>query len=281
MGTKKSLELNPPYQFARAKKALGQNFLKSGAALAKIIDAGNISAGDTVLEIGPGRGALTGKILAQCAAKGATLVAVEKDGELFAMLSERFAAEIRQGILSLREGDILDADIDALVGRAPYKIIANIPYNITGAILKKFLTAQHQPETMILMVQHEVAQRILARDGKESLLSISVKAYGEPRMVAKVPARYFSPAPKVDSAVIAIEHISKKNFTPARAGVPMQVGEEKFWRIVHAGFAHKRKKLAGNLKNLFSHKKELLEDLGNARAEEFSLSQWLELISRA
>ena len=94
-----------------------------------------------------------------------------------------------------------------------YKLIANIPYNITGAILKKFLTEKNQPSLMVLMIQHEVAKRIVANNKKESILSISVKAYGEPKMIMKVPARYFSPAPKVDSAIIAIKIFAEKNTT--------------------------------------------------------------------
>jgi 16S rRNA (adenine1518-N6/adenine1519-N6)-dimethyltransferase len=157
-----------------------------------------------------------------------------------------------------------------------YKIIANIPYNITGAILKKFLTEKNQPTSMILMVQHEVAKRIIARDGKESILSISVKAYGEPKLVMKVPARYFSPTPKVDSAVIAINNISRKIFTENN------INEEKFWEIVKAGFAHKRKQLAGNLKPMLGKNTSgVLKKLGikeNARAENVSLKQWLTIM---
>ena len=186
-----------------------------------------------------------------------------------------------------------------------YKIIANIPYNITGAILKKFLTDKHQPESMVLMVQHEVATRILGRGSnpstplrvKESILSISVKAYGAPKMIAKVDKRYFSPMPKVNSAIISIKNISRKNFnspleeysdlesegggpnlsTPSRQRATPQEGnfEEKFWEIVKAGFAHKRKKLSSNLKNICQ--RASLTSLGNKRAEDLSLKDWIEL----
>ena len=139
---------------------------------------------------------------------------------------------------------------------------------------------------MILMVQNEVAKRIMGKDG-ESILSISVKAYGNPKIIMKVPARYFSPAPKVDSAVIAIKNISKKNFTlletPSSFGhSPLAGGEkfeEKFWEIVRAGFAHKRKKLSSNLKNYLGNACVL--ELGNKRAEELSLEDWLELVKNA
>jgi 16S rRNA (adenine1518-N6/adenine1519-N6)-dimethyltransferase len=277
----------------KAKKSLGQNFLKSIPALNQIIKAGEISAEDIILEIGPGKGALTEKLLE----KAKTVIAVEKDHELFVLLKEKFSKQITMGSLVLVHDDILDFDVDEAVsiftnGLAGigtrgsedlsknlklrnYKIIANIPYNITGAILKKFLTAKHQPEQIVLMIQQEVAKRIVARDEKESILSISVKAYGEPKMIMKVPARYFSPAPKVDSAVICIKNISRKIFAPTKIGVPAGVGEEKFWEIVKAGFAHKRKKLSGNLKNIISSEK--LKNLGFAdkRAEDLSLKDWI------
>ncbi len=250
----------------RAKKSLGQNFLKSEPALRKIVEAGEIKKDDVVLEIGPGKGALTKKLLVV----SEHVIAIEKDRELFEYLQEKFAEEIKEGKLIIQNEDILELEVQNLK-RTSYKIIANIPYNITGAILKKFLTESHQPERMVLMVQHEVAKRILARDGKESILSISVKAYGEPKMIMKVPARYFSPAPKVDSAVIAINKISRKIFEESG------VSEEIFWEIVKTGFAHKRKRLAGNLKSLKIVNAEILAELGNKRAEDLTLRDWIQL----
>jgi 16S rRNA (adenine1518-N6/adenine1519-N6)-dimethyltransferase len=263
----------------RAKKSLGQNFLKSNLALKKIIEAGEITNEDIVLEIGPGRGALTEKLLE----KAGKVIAVEKDNQLFSLLQEKFVEQINSNSLVLVHDDILNFTEqkfsqslgDELRSTTPskkfvplrYKVIANIPYNITGAILKKFLTDKQQPERMILMVQHEVAKRIIAQDKKESILSISVKAYGEPKMVMKVPARYFSPAPKVDSAVIAIKNISRKIFEENK------VDEEKFWEIVKMGFSHKRKKLSGNLKSLVNG--QVLEEFGNKRAENLSLLDWI------
>src|SRR3989338_6379789 len=225
----------------KAKKSLGQNFLKSEIALRKIVEAGEIKQGDVILEIGPGKGALTSKLLENAK----TVIAIEKDRELFELLKIKFEKEIVNKNLILIEDDCLNFNPrDYGLENKTYKLIANIPYNITGAILKKFLTAENQPERMVLMVQHDVAKRILARDGKESILSISVKAYGEPKMIMKVEKRYFSPKPKVDSAVIKISHISRKMFTENR------LAEDKFWEIVKTGFAHKRKKLSGNLKDI-------------------------------
>jgi 16S rRNA (adenine1518-N6/adenine1519-N6)-dimethyltransferase len=271
----------------KAKKSLGQNFLKSDNVLRKIVEAGEINTEDIILEIGPGKGALTEKLLE----KSSKVIAVEKDRDLFAMLQEKFAKEISEGRLILLEGDILSfciSDADSKFFSGPrfsgslsrpdhsknlnplcFKIVANIPYNITGAILKKFLTEEAQPSSMVLMVQHEVATRILAKDNKESILSISIKAYGKPKMITKVDKRYFSPAPKVNSAVIKIDQISKKTF------IDNGIDEERFWEIVKTGFAHKRKILSSNLKGVVNLTEETKKIVGNKRAEDLSLSDWI------
>ena len=251
----------------RTKKSLGQNFLKSGLALRKIIEAGEIKPNDIILEIGPGKGALTEKILAY----SSQLIAIEKDKELYEMLKIKYQKQIERGKFILIHGDILDFNLESYKLQAkPYKLIANIPYNITGAILKKFLTEKQQPERMVLLVQKEVAQRVVARDRKESILSISVKAYGDPELIMKVPARYFSPAPKVDSAVLVIKNISRKIFE--KEGID----EEKFWQIVRTGFAHKRKMLKSNLKGLIPD--EIFLRLGDKRAENLTLFDWIMLV---
>ncbi|KKT00442.1 MAG: Ribosomal RNA small subunit methyltransferase A [Candidatus Nomurabacteria bacterium GW2011_GWF2_43_8] len=277
----------------KAKKSLGQNFLKSEVALRKIVEAGEIKLDDIILEIGPGKGALTEQLLE----RAGTVIAVEKDRELFEFLKEKFAKQIALDSLVLVHEDIMRFEMNEAIlifmnglaepdsGRARrtedlnkntklrnYKIIANIPYNITGAILKKFLTAENQPSAMVLMVQQEVAQRIIARDGKQSILSISVKAYGEPKMIMKVEKRYFSPAPKVDSAIIAIKNISRGLFEKNK------IDEEEFWQIVKKGFAHKRKKLSSNLKNIILPSQEpFLRKLGDKRAENLTLEDWISL----
>ena len=253
----------------RAKKSLGQNFLKSDMMLGKIIEAGEISSDDVILEIGPGKGTLTEKLLE----RAGKVIAVEKDRELFELLKTKFEKEIKSGSLVLLNEDILKFNTKPyLATESPsYKIIANIPYNITGAILKKFLTEKNQPSRMVLMVQHEVARRIVARDGKESILSISVKAYGQPKLIAKVPARYFSPAPKVGSAIIDIRDISREIFENNTER------EKKFWKLVKTGFAHKRKKISGNLKNIIPTEKLTELGLSDQRAEDLPISDWLAL----
>lgn len=290
----------------KAKKSLGQNFLKSILALNKIVEAGEISENDVILEIGPGKGALTEKLLE----KGCNVIAIEKDRDLIQVLQEKFQKEIENKRLFLIENDILELNLketessflsgpqfSSLTARPdhekklflfPYKIIANIPYNITGAILKKFLTEENQPERMVLMVQNEVAQRIVARDGKESILSVSVKAYGEPKIIMKVAKRYFSPAPKVDSAIILIKNISRKLF------IENNIDENLFWEVIHAGFAHKRKMLISNLKEFYVKQNSIKGLTENqiqwneifkknninekARAEELNISDWINIL---
>jgi 16S rRNA (adenine1518-N6/adenine1519-N6)-dimethyltransferase len=250
---KKSLGLNkffeknlsPDVSFQKkhiAKKHLGQNFLKSKPALHAMCEAGGVNEKDIILEIGPGKGALTEKLLE----KAGVVIAVEKDIDLFNFLQEKFRGEIKSGKLILIKDDILDFN-PATYYLLPttYKVIANIPYNITGAIIKKFLSCNEQPQTMVLLVQKEVAERIVARDGKESILSLSVKAYGTPKYIMKVGKRFFSPEPKVDSAILLINNISKNFFD--------KISEEAFFEIIKAGFAHKRKVLIANLKEKRIH----------------------------
>jgi len=256
----------------KAKKSMGQNFLKSEPALRMMCEAGNVVSTDTILEIGPGKGALTNKLLAQAG----KVIAIEKDRDLIIFLKEKFNKEILKKKLELIEGDILSFDpkIYGLRNRE-YKVIANIPYNITGAIIKRFLSEIAQPNTMILLVQKEVAERIVARDSKESILSLSVKIFGTPKYMMKVGKRFFSPSPKVDSAIIAIKDISKKNFNESNT-------EEHFFSIIKAAFAHKRKVLRKNLETIAtpltidSMFKELKID-GKSRAEDIAYPMWLSI----
>lgn len=253
----------------KAKKHLGQNFLKSGKALRDIILAAKISKEDTVVEIGPGKGALTEKVL-ESAGK---VIAIEKDEDLIPLLEEKFKEEIKSKKLVLLKDDVLTFDISKLPKK--YKIVANIPFYITGAILEKFLESKYQPSVMALIVQKEVAERVVARDGKESILSMSVRVFGDPRFVGKIPARYFSPEPKVDSAILLIENI--KNTLKDKE-------KDAFFRLVKAGFSHKRKTLIKNLTGA-GIKREVLEEkfkeLGldqNIRAEKLALSDWASLL---
>jgi 16S rRNA (adenine1518-N6/adenine1519-N6)-dimethyltransferase len=250
------------------KKSLGQHFLTSSKAIDDIVSAGKVSKEDTVVEIGPGEGVLTKKLLWE----GARVIAVEKDDRLIPELSKTFAKEIASEQLNLIHADILEREIPLPEGN--YKVVANIPYYITGRILRMFLEGKRQPTSMTLLVQKEVAERIVARDGKESLLSLSVKIFGEPRMVRIVGRGAFNPPPNVDSAVIHIENISKKNL--------QEFSEKDFFALIHAGFAHKRKQLLPNLTSIYP--KNRLEDAfaktgidSKCRAEDVPLLTWISL----
>lgn len=259
-------------QKIHAKKSLGQNFLKSKGAVREIVTAGRITSNDTILEIGPGKGILTKQLLQT----GAKVIAVEKDDRLIEFLQEKFANFITQGKFQLVHSDILEFDPtspDAL--GLGYKLVANIPYYITGEVIRQFLTNTAQPKLMVLMVQKEVAQRICAKNEKESILSISVKAYGNPKYIDTVKAKFFSPIPKVDSAILLIDDISKSFFD--------NIDEKKFFDVIKAGFAHKRKFVINNLEAV-SEKQKISATFNklsiplNTRAETVTLTQWKEII---
>lgn len=255
-----------------AKKSLGQNFLKSKTALLAMVKAGGITKDDKVLEIGPGQGALTEKILET----GAKIIAVEKDDRLIHFLEEKFAKELANGQFTLIHSDILEIDLKKLGFKTvDYKLIANIPYYITGLIFRKFLEGPVQPSKLVIMVQKEIADRVVARDKKESLLSLSVKAYGEAKKVMKVEKEHFSPKPKVDSAILLIDNISKVFFK--------DISEKDFFDVIKAGFSHKRKVLIANLKDLFKGKDlhKIFQDINlseKARSEDLSLEDWKNLV---
>ena len=250
---------------------MGQNFLKSEPALRKMSEAGEVNNKDTILEIGPGKGALTSRLLLNAK----KVIAIEKDNDLFEFLKEKYAENIKNGSLELVNGDILEFEPkDYKLKKGEYKIIANIPYNITGAIFKKFLSHENQPERMVLLVQKEVAERVVARDNKESILSLSVKAYGTAKYEMKVHKRFFSPEPKVDSAIVSITNISKDNFKK-------EGSEKNFFNIIKAAFAHKRKVLRKNLEILEKNKGDIddifekLEIDSKSRAEDIKIEKWL------
>jgi len=257
-----------------AKKRLGQHFLTSQKIVANIVSAARLAPRDVVLEIGPGKGVLTKELLK----KAEQVVAIEKDAELVAMLEEKFAPEIASRKLILVEEDVRNVfESEESLLPEVYKVVANIPYYITGEIIEMVLSAPQQPETVVLLVQKEVAERVVARDGKESVLSIAVKAYGTPKIAFKVPRKFFSPQPKVDSAVLIIEHVSRKRFANA--------DEEKFFEVMKRGFAHKRKKLSSNLTGVVA--KDAFASFANerglpeaARAEELSIDDWFALLQK-
>jgi len=255
----------------RAQKSLGQNFLHSKRTIELMLEAGKVDSHDIVLEAGPGKGVLTERLLT-CTRQ---VIAVEKDPRLVLFLSLRFKHEIAEGRLKLIEGDILEFDpASERLQAGGYKVIANIPYYLTGHFLKHILSSAVPPSCMVLLLQREVVRRIIARDGKESILSLSVKAYGAPRYVETVPRGLFTPRPNVDSAVIAIDDISKRSFHT--------LNEQRFFEIVRKGFSQKRKQLAGNLSSFAPREeiKALFKRFSipeNARAEDVPLAKWKSL----
>jgi 16S rRNA (adenine1518-N6/adenine1519-N6)-dimethyltransferase len=251
------------------KKSLGQHFLHTPHYLALIADTAQIAAGERVLEVGPGEGALTQELLA----RGAKVTAIEKDSRLIPILKKKFAKEMRAKQFALFEGDALEFSLSQVKIRGKYKVVANIPYYITGLLIKKFLSEKNPATSLVLLVQKEVAQRI-ARDKKESILSLSVKVYGEPSYVKTVPRGAFVPPPSVDSAILKVSDISRSNLKDAAA-------EAKFFTLVKTGFGQKRKFLKRNLEKLLGANADaLFKKAGiadNARAEDISLPQWLSL----
>lgn len=253
----------------KLKKSLGQHFLKDMAIIADIVSSADIKKEDTILEIGPGEGVLTKALLLT----EAHVISIEKDDRLIPELQKMFIKEIALKQLDLIHADILDLELPHLP-TSSYKIVANIPYYITGQIIRMFLESDKQPTSMTLLVQKEVAERIVAKDGKESLLSLSVKIYGEPKLVRTVGRGAFSPQPSVDSAVLLIENISKEKLA--------LIKEKDFFDIIHLGFAHKRKQLLPNLSILYK-KNNLIKAFKTcdipekARAEDLPLETWIKL----
>lgn len=256
-----------------AKKSLGQHFLTGPIIPRLMIEAGEVEVGDTVVEIGPGLGVLTNELLIS----GAKVIAYETDRRAIATLNEGLADYLAKSRLILHQKDVRElTPDDPLWPQETYKVIANIPYYLTGFLLRLFLTAQKQPQTLVFLVQKEVAKRITAKTGgKESLLSLSVKAYGRPRYVKTVGKNHFQPPPKIDSAIVVVEDINRE-----RLG---GIDEEQFFNLLHLGFGQKRKQLISNLVRA-GYKRELIAKILDAlklptkvRAEDLDLDNWLNL----
>jgi 16S rRNA (adenine1518-N6/adenine1519-N6)-dimethyltransferase len=216
------------------KKNLGQNFMTDESVLGKIVAAAQLTPRDVVLEVGAGLGHLT-RLLARQAGR---IIAVELDGRLMPILRDQLAGCDN---VTLVEGDILKLSLSSLLSplSSDYKVVANLPYYITSAVLQYFLEGEPPPARMVITVQYEVAQRITAQPGDMSLLAVSVQFYGQPRIVTRIKAGAFYPRPEVDSAIVRIDR---------RSMPPVDAPDVRaFFAVVKAGFAQRRKQLRNSL----------------------------------
>jgi 16S rRNA (adenine1518-N6/adenine1519-N6)-dimethyltransferase len=255
------------------KKSLGQNFLHDPNLLDKIVAIAELNPTDAVLEVGPGTGALTGRL----AAAARRVVAVEVDERLQPVLEDVVAEHPNLQILYR---DILDVNVAALFPGEPYVMVANLPYYITSAILRHVLEIDHRPRRLVLTVQQEVAERLLAKPDDMSILTVSVQFYGQPQIVTRLKPGVFWPRPDVDSAVVRIDTYERP---------PVDVpSAAHFFRVVRAGFGQKRKQLKNALSSglhLSSAETEaLFQSAGidsRRRAETLTLDEWARLTRAA
>lgn len=218
-----------------ARKSLGQHFLTDRRVLGRVVAAAEVSPGDAVVEVGAGLGALT----AELATAGARVAAVEIDEGLCAYLRRRFAT----AAVRIVQADVLSLPPEALLGEAglapPYLVVANLPYYIAAPVLRHFLESGAPPRRLVVTVQKEVAESIVAGPGEMTLLGVSVQLYGEARLLFTVPSSAFYPPPRVTSAVVRIDVADRP-----RAGVD---DVARFFQAVRAGFSAPRKQLRNAL----------------------------------
>ncbi|MFH1225721.1 MAG: 16S rRNA (adenine(1518)-N(6)/adenine(1519)-N(6))-dimethyltransferase RsmA [bacterium] len=255
----------------KPRREQGQNFLIDKNILAKIVETAGLKKDDVVLEVGAGLGVLTKEL----ASRAKKVIAIEQDKKLFAVLEKELAGFKN---VELINQDVFKVDFTDL---KDFKIVSNLPYNITSLFLRHFLSQsasrRTQPNEMVLLVQKEVAKRIIARPPQMSLLAVSVQYYGQPKIISMVKNNSFWPIPAVDSAILKISNIKKIN--------PSAGGEDKeFFKLVKIGFANKRKQLPNNLANGFGLTKpksvDWLVKAGfnpKIRAQELSIDDWLTL----
>lgn len=253
----------------RPNKSFGQNFLIDRSVLMEIVAAADIHVDDQILEVGAGTGVLTREL----AKHAQRVVAVEMERDMLALLAETTGQyenveRIARNLLFLDPLDVF--------GTAPYKLVANLPYYITAPTFRHFLESANPPRAIVVMVQEEVAQRIVAGPGDLSLLAVSIQFYGRPRIVAQVPARAFYPAPKVGSAILRIDVYEQPPLTAQE--------RNGFFRLVQAGFSEKRKQLHNSLTHGLHRKNEEVRALlttaniaTSRRAETLSIEEWLQL----
>ncbi len=253
-------------------KSLGQNFLTDPNILEKITGIAGVTDRDIVLEIGAGLGHLT----AQLAETAQQVVAVELDRRFIPVLKKRLAPYQNIRIV---QGDILKLETGDLVQKSEYLVVANIPYYITSRILRNLLESHLKPSRIILTIQYEVAERVCAKSGRMSLLSLSVLMYGNPNLEMRIPAGAFFPAPQVDSAVININLHPEPLLPESLRNV--------FFKLIKAGFLHKRKTLRNSLSKGLGWAPDQVENLLNSvninpqrQAETLSMDEWIDVVRR-
>ena len=256
----------------RPNKAFGQNFLVDRSILLRIVEAAEIHPGDQVLELGAGTGVLTREL----AKRARRVVAVELERNMLSLLG---GTTRNYTNVELIERNLLYVDPADIFGLEPYKLVANLPYYITAPTFRHFLESANPPRLIVVMVQYEVAQRIVAEPGDLSLLGVSVQFYGKPKIISHVPARAFYPVPKVDSAILRIDMKDEIPLTREQ--------RDSFFRLVQAGFSERRKQLHNSLTHGLHRKDmEVRATLQAAnidpsrRAETLSIEDWLRLWHR-
>lgn len=250
----------------RPSKALGQNFLHDTRIVQRIADVAELGPDDLVVEVGPGLGILTREL----ARRAGTVIAVELDSRLAAHLR----ASIEAKNVRIVEGDILEFDLADLVGKRPYHVVANLPYSIAAAVIEHILESDHRPGRMVVMVQREVAERIVARPPQMSVLAVAVQFYAEPRIAFRVGPGAFVPRPRVESAVLRLD---------VKPDPPLSGADRAaFFTLVRAGFSQRRKRLANALADALGVPKSVVEERLAAagidpdrRAETLSVEEWL------
>ncbi|MBI3572738.1 MAG: ribosomal RNA small subunit methyltransferase A [Candidatus Kerfeldbacteria bacterium] len=251
----------------RPDKAAGQNFLLDEKVVAMMVKTAAVKEGDTVLEIGPGLGVLTAALL-DC---GAKVIAVELDQRLFGYLRQRFAHRRR---LTLVHGDIFRIRLGDYVRDRQYKVVANLPYSGTALFFRNFLAIPPRPSDMTVMIQRDVARRIVAQPGEHSLLSLLVQSSCIPTIVADIPPSSFYPSPQVYSSVLLCPHVSTSLIEE----------QPQLWRKIRAGFSSRRKQLHNALAaGLDRSHADILRAMVAAglnpaiRAQDLTVKNWLEL----
>ncbi len=275
---------------AKPAKYLGQHFILSKKALASMIAAAEVKENDTIVEIGPGLGTLTQELAKNPACRqagGANVIAIEKDPLMNKILKETLDDYKNVEIIQADARQLLMSDINSFgdnVGinweKNGYKIVANLPYNAATFLIRRWLESKKPPKTMVLMIQKEVAQRIVAKPPQMNLLGVSVRFYANVKIIDYVKKESFWPKPKVDAAIIKV--IPKKMTVSQRSPE-----KQHFFNIVKAGFSSPRKQLIGNLSKKLNTPKEKvilifrnLDISETARAENLTLEQWQNLASQ-